>query len=276
MDWPKTRLLVQVLDDSTDEQTKSLIDKSVQTWTDRGVQIMICRRQKRNGFKAGSLSYGMLFLSQAEYVAIFDADFLPTKDFLLRTIPIMIQDSTVAFTQCRWTFTNSKATLLTRLQEIGLNFHHKCEQEFRYRASLLFGFNGSGGIWRKSAIEQSGGWDTNTLVEDTDLSLRAYLNGWRSVYMYDVECLNELPPTLPAYIAQQHRWKSGAIQIMQKLFTSVCRSRHISWGNKVYCIWSMLRCFTPLLNIFVLVVLMPLSLFVNKRSVFIPSLSICQ
>lgn len=268
LDWPKSRLLIQVLDDSTDQQTKTLINSCVQIWTDRGVQINICRRRHREGFKAGSLKNGMRFLSQAEYIAIFDVDFLPTKDYLLKTLPILISDPSVAFAQVRWTFTNSKETLLTRLQEIGLNFHHKCEQECRYRASLFFGFNGSGGTWRKSAIEQIGGWHTDTLVEDADLSFRAYLNAWRFVYMYDVKCLNELPPTLPAYISQQHRWKSGMVQVVQKLFTNFRQSRHISWGKKLYCLWFMFRCFIPFLHIFVLVVLMPLSIFVKQENIF--------
>ncbi|CAF1569818.1 unnamed protein product, partial [Didymodactylos carnosus] len=217
LDYPKNRLYVRVLDDSTDKRTIDLVNKSVKLWRRRGIQIDIQRRILRHGFKAGSLNEAMLYTRGAEYVAIFDVDFLPEADFLLRTIPSLIANPDAAFVQTRWTFTNEKESFLTRMQEISLNYHHKCEQEARCRASFFMNFNGTAGVWRISAIEQSGGWNTDTLVEDLDLSLRAYLNGWISIYLSDVECQNELPPTFAAYLSQQHRWTTGPVQVLRKL-----------------------------------------------------------
>ena len=266
LDWPKSRLVVQVLDDSTNEQTKIVIDNCAKTWYKRGVQINVYRRQNRHGFKAGSLKFAMSFIDHVEYVVIFDVDFLPTKDYLLKTIPVLIQDPTVAFVQARWTFINCKETILTRMQEISLNFHHKCEQDGRFRASLFFSFNGTGGVWRTSAIKQIGGWHTDTLVEDLDLSLRAYLNGWRAVYMHDVECLNELPPTLSAYFSQQHRWTSGPMQVAKKMVAAVCQSKHISWYEKLYCLWHLLRSCIHLNTFVTLVVIMPINIWIREMN----------
>ncbi|CAF1551399.1 unnamed protein product, partial [Didymodactylos carnosus] len=210
--YPKDRLRIHVLDDSTDETTINLVKKRVLMWRKRGIRIDIQRRICRHGFKAGSLNEAMLSTRGAEYIALFDVDFLPEPDFLLRTIPSLIANPNAAFVQARWTFTNGKESLLTRMQEISLNYHHKCEQEARSRASFFMTFNGTGGVWRTAAIEQSGRWNTDTLVEDLDLSLRAYLNGWTSIYLTDVECLSELPSTFAAYLSQQHRWTSGPIQ----------------------------------------------------------------
>ncbi|CAF4699119.1 unnamed protein product, partial [Rotaria sp. Silwood2] len=181
IDWPKTRLFTQVLDDSTEERVMALIDQCVDKWRKNDMQIDILRRPDRKGFKAGNLINGMSFLPNAAFIAIFDVDFLPAPDFLLRTIPAFIQDPLVAFVQTRWTFTNPKESFLTRMQEIWFNYHYKCEQESSHRASLYFGFNGTGGVWRVSAIKQCGGWHTDIITEDMDLSLRAHINGWRSV-----------------------------------------------------------------------------------------------
>lgn len=258
LDWPKTRLLIQVLDDSTDESIRLLIDRCVDKWYQRGIQIHAVRRTDNEGFKAGNLKNGLNFVSHVPYIAIFDADFLPTTDFLLKTVPILIQDPLVAFVQARWTFTNVKQSFLTRMQEIWFNYHHKCEQEGTYRASFYFGFNGTAGIWRTSAIEQCGGWHTDTLVEDMDLSLRAHLNGWRSVYMCDVECLNELPPTLSAYLSQQHRWNSGPIQVLKKLIMCIIQVEKISFAKKLWCLWFLFRHMFFLFNYTSLLLLIPI------------------
>ena len=203
--WPKSRLIVQVLDDSTEEEVKVLIDQCAQGWAAQGFQIYVHRRSDRQGFKAGNLKFGMTFIRDVDYIAIFDVDFLPPADFLYKTVPCLMQDPNVAFVQTRWTFFNAKESFLTRMQEVALNFHHLCEQEGRYRASVLLQFCGTGGIWRRSAIEDVGGWHTDTVTEDLDLSFRVHASGWRAVYLKDVGCLNELPPTLSAYLLQQHR-----------------------------------------------------------------------
>ena len=260
MNWPKTRLIIQVLDDSTDPQTRAIADNCVQKWIDRNIQIKVYRRPTRKGFKAGNLLAGMPFIENVEYIAIFDADFLPTNDFLLKTVPNLIQNSNIAYVQTRWTFVNAKETLLTRMQEILLNFYHKCEQDGRYRASLYFPFNGTGGVWRTLAIKQSGNWHTDTIVEDMDLSLRAYLNGWHAVYMHDVECLGELPSTLYGYFSQQHRWTSGSIQLAKKLAFNIYQSKHVSLFRKFFCLWYLIRSSTNVLTIISLLVIIPLSI----------------
>ena len=260
LNWPKTRFLVQVLDDSSEEEAIVLVDRCVNKWRRHGMQIVVIRRSTRDGFKAGSMKNGMALMPDADYIAIFDADFLPKADFLLRTVPALIKDPLVAFVQARWTFTNAKESLFTRLQEIWFNFHHKCEQEGSYRASVFFGFNGTAGVWRISTIEQCGGWHADTLVEDMDLSLRAHLNGWRSVYMKDVECLNEIPPTFSAYLSQQHRWTCGPMQIIRKLAPRIIASKHIVWKKKLWCFWFLFR---PLYNLFhfvSLLLLLPISI----------------
>ena len=267
LNWPKTRFLVQVLDDSSEEAAIVLVDQCVDKWRRHGMQIVVIRRSTRDGFKAGSMKNGMALMPDADYIAIFDADFLPTADFLLRTVPTLIKEPLVAFVQARWTFTNAKESLFTRLQEVWFNFHHKCEQEGSYRASVFFGFNGTAGVWRTSAIEQCGGWHTDTLVEDMDLSLRAHLNGWRSVYMKDVECLNEIPPTFSAYLSQQHRWTCGPMQIIRKLIPRIVASEHVVWAKKIWCFWFLFR---PLYNLFhflSLLLLLPIGILLEVTNI---------
>ncbi|CAF1149063.1 unnamed protein product [Adineta ricciae] len=268
LDWPRSRLFVQVVDDSTDDEAKALVEKCIQQWECRRFPIGISRRPNNQGFKAGALLHAMPSISQAEYIAIFDADFLPNKDFLLKTVPALMYDPAVAFVQARWTFTNAQESFLTRMQEIFLNFHHKCEQECRYRASSFITFNGTGGVWRTAAIEQVGGWHTDTLVEDLDLALRVYINGWQAVYMKDVECLNELPPTLSAYLSQQHRWISGPIQIAKKLTGEIIRSTHISWFEKLSCLSYIFRNYVHIVNILSFTVITPLSLWISEWYVY--------
>jgi beta-mannan synthase len=241
LDWPKSRLIIQVLDDSTDEIVMAMIDQCVQEWFDRGYQINIVRRDNRRGFKAGNLKNGLEKIQQCEYIALFDVDFLPERNFLVKTIPILIKDPKAAYAQARWIFTNAKESLLTQMQEIVLNHHHKCEQEVKHRMSSFFQFNGSACVWRTKAIYECGGWQTDTLVEDLDISVRAYMNGWRSAYLVNVECLNELPPTFTAYLSQQYRWFSGPAQVFRKLFRKVCGTSHIDIYQKLHCLWMLFR-----------------------------------
>lgn len=241
LDWPKNRLIVQVLDDSTRDESKILIDNCVKEWIHKDVQIYVHRRSNRQGYKAGSLNFGMQFIRDVDFIAIFDADFLPNVDFLHRTVPALMRDPKIAFAQVRWVFTNANENFLTRVQEMGLNFHHRCEQESRHRSISFCTFNGTGGIWRRSAIEDIGGWHTDTLTEDFDLSFRAYIYGWRSVYLRDVTCLNELPPTLSAYFSQQYRWSCGLVQVSRKVFLAVLRSKWLTWDKKLYCSWILIR-----------------------------------
>ncbi|CAF1641749.1 unnamed protein product, partial [Didymodactylos carnosus] len=237
LDWPQTSLFVQVLDDSRDKQTMEIINNRVEEWNCRGIQIDIQRRKNHHGFKAGSLQHAFPLCRNAEYIAIFDVDFLPKSDFLHKTVPYLINNPNLAFVQTRWTFFNAKESFLTRMQEIALNFHHKCEQVVRCWLSLFFTFNGTGAVWRTSAIKRCGGWQTDTLVEDLDISFRAHYQGWTSIYLEHVECQNELPPTWSAYLSQQYRWTCGPVQVIRKSIRPLWRSKHIGWHKKVFCYW---------------------------------------
>jgi beta-mannan synthase len=150
--------------------------------------------------------------SDVEYIAIFDADFLPRRTFLHQTVPFLMASKRSAFAQTVWTYTNAPESVLTQMQEISLNYHFWFEQEMRFRTRNFFNFNGTAGVWRREAINDCGGWHTDTLVEDLDLSCRAWARGWDFLYLRDVTCLNEVPPTLEAYRGQQHRWTSGPMQ----------------------------------------------------------------
>jgi beta-mannan synthase len=153
------------------------------------------------------------FPSDTKFIAIFDADFVPGPSFLRQTVPYLMEEQRSAFVQTRWVYTNAKESLLTRMQEISLNFHFLCEQEVRFRTHNFFNFNGTAGVWRLESINDAGGWHTDTLVEDMDLSLRVWARGWDFIFLNDVTCLNEIPPTFSAYRGQQHRWTSGPMQV---------------------------------------------------------------
>ena len=214
INWPAHRLLIQVCDDSTREAVRKKVDGAVISCLEQGHNVQLVRRDNRSGFKAGAMVDGMKRVEDQgfEYVAIFDADFEPPEDFLYNTVIHMMRDDNVAFVQTRWTFTNS-SSLLTWAQKVGLEFHFAVEQRARSFLGQFFNFNGTAGVWRIKAINDAGGWESDTVVEDMDLSLRVYLRGWRSLYLHDVCCPNELPSTLSAYKTQQFRWLSGPMQV---------------------------------------------------------------
>lgn len=222
--WPLDRLEIQVLDDSNDD-TSTLLDEVCQNLKQRGVNVQIIRRNSRSGYKAGALALGLL-RARGEFLAIFDADFVPGSDFLLRTIP-HFKDPGVGMVQARWGFLNEGYSLLTRLQSIFLRYHFMVEQRVRNAHGWFFNFNGTAGVWRKEAIEQAGGWQADTVTEDLDLSLRAALLGWKSLYLDDVEVMSELPVTLSALRGQQARWAKGSMQTLRKMFYPLWSS---SWS----------------------------------------------
>ncbi|MQM05894.1 hypothetical protein Taro_038711 [Colocasia esculenta] len=189
LSWPRNRFIVQVLDDSTDVNTKDLVMAECEKWAKKGVEINYETRSNRNGYKAGSLREGMgkSYVQGCEYVATFDADFQPEPDFLVRTIPFLMCNPSIALVQSRWKFVNAKECLLTRMQEISLNYHFKVEQEAGSSAFAFIGYNGTAGVWRVSAINDAGGWSDRTTVEDMDLAVRASLKGWKFVYVGDVK-----------------------------------------------------------------------------------------
>ena len=212
--WPRDKLEIQVLDDSNDE-TPAVVAKVVEELKREGINVLHVRRGNRKGFKAGALAYGME-LSDAEYFAIFDADFVPPEDFLLRTVPFLEADPRLAAVQARWGFLNEDASLLTKAQAFMLNLHFVVEQFVRSRLGLWMTFNGTAGVLKRSAVEWAGGWQTETLTEDSDLSIRLYDRGYRILYLPDVVVPSELPDSVLAFKAQQKRWAKGGAQVLRK------------------------------------------------------------
>ena len=222
--WPLDRLEIQVLDDS-DDDTASVVDEVCERLKGEGFPIHVIRREGRQGYKAGALALG-LTRARGEFVAVFDADFVPGPDFLLRTIP-HFQDPRVGMVQARWGFLNEDYSLLTRIQAIFLRYHFMVEQRVRDSQGWFFNFNGTAGVWRRRAIEEAGGWQPDTVTEDLDLSLRAALLGWKFLYLDGVEVQSELPVTLSALRAQQSRWAKGSMQTLRKMFLPLWTS---SWS----------------------------------------------
>jgi cellulose synthase/poly-beta-1,6-N-acetylglucosamine synthase-like glycosyltransferase len=218
IDYPRDRLEIQVLDDSTDE-TVSIARATVENCARAGFDIHYLHRDERTGYKAGALEHGMK-TAKGELVAIFDADFVPKPDFL-RKLVHYFTDQTVGCAQMRWAHINGSYNLLTRLQTIMLDGHFVVEQTTRNRSGNFFNFNGTAGIWRREAILLSGGWQHDTLTEDTDLSFRAQLMGWRFVYLLDEEAPAEIPVEINAFKAQQRRWAKGVLQVWFKLYRRI-------------------------------------------------------
>jgi cellulose synthase/poly-beta-1,6-N-acetylglucosamine synthase-like glycosyltransferase len=228
IDYPRELLEIQVLDDSTDE-TRSVAEQAVRRNASRGVDIAYLHRTDRTGYKAGALEAG-LKVAKGEFVAIFDADFIPTADFLKRTVPFFT-DPKVAMVQARWGHINQEYSLLTKIQSILLDGHFVLEHGGRNRAGLFFNFNGTAGIWRRTAISDAGGWQHDTLTEDLDLSYRAQLRGWRFVFLPDLIAPAEVPVEMNSFKSQQHRWAKGSIQTCRKLLPRILRS-NIPLGAK--------------------------------------------
>lgn len=222
IDYPKDKLEIQVLDDSTDETTQISAD-IINKKKEEGFDIVHVRRDSRKGFKAGALKEG-LKTAKGEYVAIFDADFIPRKDFLKKTLSFFSDDK-VGMVQTRWEHLNGDYSLLTRAQALSLDGHFVIEQTVRNKAGFFIQFNGTGGVWRKACIEDAGNWHDDTLTEDLDLSYRAQLNGWRFVFLKDFTSPAELPSEINALKAQQFRWTKGAIETAKKVLPQVWRSK---------------------------------------------------
>jgi cellulose synthase/poly-beta-1,6-N-acetylglucosamine synthase-like glycosyltransferase len=214
LDYPRDKLYVQVLDDSTDETTR-LLQAKVTKWRARGLHIGLLRRADRRGYKAGALAYG-LTRSHTDTVGIFDADFVPAPNFLRRVMPHFNADPRVALVQARAAHLNVDYNLLTRAQALAIDQHFAIEQVARSRGNLPMAMNGTAGIWRRATIDDAGGWAADTLTEDLDLSYRAFLKGWRFRYVVDVAVPGEVPPQLMAYKVQQARWAKGSTQCLKK------------------------------------------------------------
>jgi cellulose synthase/poly-beta-1,6-N-acetylglucosamine synthase-like glycosyltransferase len=222
IDYPRDLLEIQVLDDSTDE-TRGVAEQAVRRNAARGLDIKYIHRTDRNGFKAGALEAG-LNVARGEYVAIFDADFMPPVDFLQRTISYFT-DPRIAMVQARWGHINQDYSLLTKIQSILLDGHFVLEHGSRNRGGLFFNFNGTAGIWRRTAIADAGGWQHDTLTEDLDLSYRAQLRGWKFIFLQDLVAPAEVPVEMNAFKSQQHRWAKGSIQTCRKLLPRILQSK---------------------------------------------------
>jgi cellulose synthase/poly-beta-1,6-N-acetylglucosamine synthase-like glycosyltransferase len=221
-DYPRDKLEIQVLDDSTDE-TQEIAAGVVERYRAIGVPIHYLHRTNRVGFKAGALQEG-LAQSTGEFVTIFDADFLPPANFLRRTLPYFLANPKVGMVQTRWSYLNRHYSALTEIEAILLDGHFVIEHGARSRRGIFFNFNGTAGVWRRATIDDAGGWEHDTLTEDTDLSYRAQLRGWQFLYLPHIECPSELPVEMNAFKVQQARWAKGLMQTAKKTLPRVFRS----------------------------------------------------
>ena len=229
LDYPQECLQIQVLDDSTDS-TVQIVDECIASWQARGSWIEVVRRRERTDFKAGALRAG-LESARGEFIAIFDADFVPPPDWLKRALAPFYKPGSqrVGLVQTRWGHLNEEFSLLTRAQALALDGHFGVEQNARYMGGLLLNFNGTAGIWRRRCIESAGNWRGSTLSEDLDLSYRAQLKGWEIVYLSDVTAPAEIPSFMAGFKRQQFRWAKGSIQVARLLGPEVIKARIGPW-----------------------------------------------
>ncbi|XP_015937326.1 probable xyloglucan glycosyltransferase 5 [Arachis duranensis] len=268
IDWPRDFLLIQVLDDSDDESIQCLIKTEVSKWSRKGVNIIYRHRLNRTGYKAGNLKSAMScdYVKGYEFVAIFDADFQPNPDFLKQTVPHFKDNPELGLVQARWSFVNKDENLLTRLQNINLCFHFEVEQQVNGLFLNFFGFNGTAGVWRIKALEESGGWLERTTVEDMDIAVRAHLNGWKFIFLNDVKVLCEVPESYEAYRKQQHRWHSGPMQLFRLCLPAIVRSKVSTWkkANLILLFFLLRKLILPLYSFTLFCIILPLTMFVPE------------
>jgi len=274
-DYPKDKFEIHILDDSTDE-TLEISKRKVEEYKAKGFNIELIRRDDREGYKAGALKYGMQFV-KGEFIAIFDADFLPNPDFLRKTLPYF-KDEKVGVVQTRWEHINEDYSLITRLQAFQLNVHFTVEQKGRDAGDFLLQFNGTAGVWRRETIDSAGGWEADTLTEDLDLSYRAQLKGWKIAFREDIGSPAELPAEMNGLKSQQFRWMKGGAETAKKMLPTVWNS-DISIFKKIHASTHLLSS-TVFLCVFVMGVfsvpilyfLIPLGIDSNYFGVFLLSL----
>ncbi|KAH9604969.1 hypothetical protein KSS87_018460 [Heliosperma pusillum] len=271
-------MLIQVLDDSDDPITQMLIKEEVEKWKGKGAANIIYRhRIDRGGYKAGNLKSAMAcsYVQDYEFVAIFDADFQPTPDFLKRTVIHFQDNEDVGLVQARWSFVNKDENLLTRLQYINLSFHFEVEQQVNGIFINFFGFNGTAGVWRIKALEESGGWLERTTVEDMDIAVRAHLKGWKFVYLNDVECQCELPESYEAYRKQQHRWHSGPMQLFRLCLPDVIKAKISIWkkANMIFLFFLLRKLVLPFYSFTLFCVILPMTMFIPEAE--LPAWVVC-
>ncbi len=260
IDYPRDLLEIQILDDSTDE-TCDVVRRTAARLRERGFNIAHLARERRDGFKAGALQAGLARAS-GEFLLIFDADFVPRPGILADCLP-HFADPAVGMVQVRWEHLNRDFSLLTRIQSILLDGHFVIEHTARHRSGRFFNFNGTAGIWRRRCLEDAGGWESDTLTEDLDVSYRAQLKGWRFVYLRDCVAPGELPVDMNGFKSQQHRWTKGSIQTGKKILPSVFRSR-LPWKIKWEAFFHLTNNFSYLLVLLLALLIAP-AIVVRER-----------
>jgi cellulose synthase/poly-beta-1,6-N-acetylglucosamine synthase-like glycosyltransferase len=261
IDYPKNKLEIQVLDDSTDETVESTA-KHIEKIQATGLDIKHITRTDRSGFKAGALKEG-LKIAKGEIIAIFDSDFLPKKDWLKRTVPYF-KDETIGVVQTRWGHINRNYSILTKIQAFALDAHFTLEQTGRNSRGHFINFNGTAGLWRKACIIDAGNWEGDTLTEDLDLSYRAQLKNWKFKYLEDVETPAELPIVISAARSQQFRWNKGGAENFKKMFGRVVKSQNISTKTKIHGLLHLLNS-TMFLNVLIVGVLSIPMLYIKNE-----------
>ncbi|XP_071715524.1 probable xyloglucan glycosyltransferase 12 [Rutidosis leptorrhynchoides] len=275
--WPKSKILIQVLDDSDDPTTQLLIKDEVHKWKNEGVNIVYRHRVIRDGYKAGNLKSAMncSYVKDYEFVAMFDADFQPNPDFLMRTVPHFKDNEELGLVQARWSFVNKDENILTRLQHINLAFHFEVEQQVNGIFLNFFGFNGTAGVWRIKTLEDSGGWLERTTVEDMDIAVRAHLHGWKMIFLNDVECQCELPESYEAYRKQQHRWHSGPMQLFRLCLPDIIKSKISIWKklNMIFLFFLLRKLILPFYSFTLFCIILPMTMFVPEAT--LPAWVVC-
>lgn len=264
IDYPSHLLEIQVLDDSNDE-TQKLAEAKVDELRKKGVDIHYMRRPNRVGYKAGALDYG-LQRAKGDFIAIFDADFVPQASFL-KDVMAHFEDEKIAVVQTRWGHMNRNHSALTNIQALMLDGHHLVENRARFGADCFFNFSGTGGVWRAKAIADAGGWQHDTVTEDLDLSYRAQLKGWKFVYRPDVLTPSELPESLTAFRAQQYRWAKGTVQTARKLLPTVLRAKQMSVGQRIEACFHMTPHFAYPLMLTLTILILPAIVFMPAKDV---------
>ncbi|KAF8403212.1 hypothetical protein HHK36_011311 [Tetracentron sinense] len=283
LSWPSDRIVIQVLDDSTDPTVKDMVELECQRWASKGINITYQIRDNRKGYKAGALREGMKhsYVKHCDYVVIFDADFQPEPDFLCRSIPFLVHNPKIALVQARWKFVNANECLMTRMQEMSLDYHFTVEQEVGSATYAFFGFNGTAGVWRIAALNEAGGWKDRTTVEDMDLAVRASLRGWKFLYLGNLQVKSELPSTFKAFRFQQHRWSCGPANLFRKMVMEIIRNKNVSLWKKVYVIYSFFfvrKIIAHIVTFFFYCIIMPATILVPEveipkwGAVYIPSI----
>jgi cellulose synthase/poly-beta-1,6-N-acetylglucosamine synthase-like glycosyltransferase len=260
LDYPLELLEIQVLDDSSDE-TSDVARRVVARYRERGYDIVHRTREDRAGFKAGALQAG-LEAASGEFLMIFDADFVPRPEILRESLPFF-SDPRVGMVQARWEHLNREYSLLTRIQSIFLDGHFVIEHTARHRSGRFFNFNGTAGIWRRRCLQEVGGWQSDTLTEDLDVSYRAQLAGWKFVYLKDLTAPGELPVDMNAFKCQQHRWTKGSIQTGRKLLPAIFRSAY-PWKVKAEAFFHLTNNFSHLLVVLLALLIVP-AIIIRER-----------